>query len=583
MSARLRGQQGFALIEMLVAIVVINVGLLVILLALTSGMTTLRRSAQTSTASAVADKQLERYRAVALPSIFLDTTALAATDSTYRAQRVLRLAGEPGVRSAHAGLHPDADGQRARRALVPRRHVHRLGHSGRGNRRQAGDGRRAHARKHRPARAGGLDRGRRLLDAASGAPQERAGRCRYGQRMASFAYSAINALGAESAGQVSAPDVGAARELLRQRGLRPLTLTEVGAAGSAGRARRKVKARSLQVFSRQFATMIEAGLSVVQSLVILEQQTDDRALAEVVREVRSDVESGMLLSQAMARHPKVFDRLYVAMIEAGEAAGILDTVLDRVAVQIEKEMKIRRRVKGAMVYPMVVLTFAILTLIGMLLFLVPVFEGIFSDLGGDLPTLTKGVVAASDLVRGYWFILFPAIGGAVYGFRRWKQTPAGKQVWDRLKLRLPAGIGKIVLKVTMARFSRTLATLVAAGVDIIKALEIAGQTAGNWVVESALADVRAKVHQGVPIAQPLIENPVFPPLVSQMVKVGEETGELEKMLDKIADFYEDEVDTSIASLTSIVEPLMMIGVGAIIGVIVISMYLPMFKLLQLVQ
>jgi type IV pilus assembly protein PilC len=401
--------------------------------------------------------------------------------------------------------------------------------------------------------------------------------------MAAFAYSAINALGTESAGQITAPDLGAARELLRQKGLRAVSLAELGAKGSAEKRRKRVKPRSLQVFSRQFATMIDAGLSVVQSLVILEQQTDDKALAGVVREVRSDVEGGMLLSQAMARHPKVFDRLYVSMVEAGEAAGILDSVLDRVAVQIEKEMKIKRRVKGAMVYPTVVLVFAVLVLIGMLLFLVPVFENIFADLGGDLPFLTKIVVAASDLVRGYWFILFPLMGGSVYGFRRWKRTPAGRQVWDRFKLRAPAGIGKVVLKVTMARFSRTLATLVAAGVDIIKALEISGQTAGNWVVESALADVRAKVHQGVPIAQPLIEDPVFPPLVAQMVKIGEETGELEKMLDKIADFYEDEVDTSIAALTSIVEPLMMIGVGAIVGIIVIAMYLPMFKLLELVQ
>jgi type IV pilus assembly protein PilC len=401
--------------------------------------------------------------------------------------------------------------------------------------------------------------------------------------MAAYAYSAINSLGVESSGQLTASDVAAAREQLRQRGLRPVSLSEVGADATADRKRKKVKPRSLQVFSRQFATMIDAGLNVVGALVILEQQTDDKELALVIREVRADVEGGMLLSQAMARHPKVFDRLYIAMVEAGEAAGILDTVLDRVAVQIEKEMKIKRRVKGAMVYPTVVLVFAVLVLIGMLMFLVPVFEGIFSDLGGDLPFLTKIVVAASDIVRGYWFILFPLIGGSVYGFRRWKRTPSGRQVWDRFKLRAPAGIGKVVLKVTMARFSRTLATLVAAGVDIIKALEISGSTAGNWVVESALADVRAQVHQGVPIAQPLVENPVFPPLVSQMVRVGEETGELERMLDKIADFYEDEVDTSIAALTSIVEPLMMIGVGAIVGIIVIAMYLPMFKLLELVQ
>ena len=401
--------------------------------------------------------------------------------------------------------------------------------------------------------------------------------------MAAFAYSAINALGVESAGQLTASDLGAAREQLRQRGLRPIALSEVGEGRSTGGRRKKVKQRSLQVFSRQFATMIDAGLNVVSSLVILEQQTEDNALSEVIREVRSDVEGGMLLSQAMARHPKVFDRLYIAMVEAGEAAGILDKVLDRVALQIEKEMKIKRRVKGAMIYPIVVLTFAVLVLIGMLLFLVPVFENVFKDLGGDLPALTQVVVLASDAVRGYWFILFPAIGGSIYGFRRWKRTPAGRQVWDRFKLRAPAGIGKVVLKVTMARFSRTLATLVAAGVDIIKALEISGQTAGNWVIESALADVRARVHQGVPIAQPLIENPVFPPLVAQMVKIGEETGELERMLDKIADFYEDEVDTSIQALTSIIEPLMMIGVGVIVGIIVIAMYLPMFKLLQLVE
>jgi type IV pilus assembly protein PilC len=400
--------------------------------------------------------------------------------------------------------------------------------------------------------------------------------------MAAFAYSAINSLGIESSGEITATDVSAARDLLRQRGLRPISLDEVGGAGSTGR-RKKVKARSLQVFSRQFATMIDAGLNVVSALVILEQQTDDKALAEVIREVRSDVEGGMLLSQAMARHPKVFDRLYIAMVEAGEAAGILDSVLDRVAVQIEKEMKIKRRVKGAMIYPTLVLCFAFLVLAGMLMFLVPIFEDIFKDLDGELPPLTKVVVAASDLLKGYWFIIFPAIGGGIWGFRRWKKTPAGRQVWDRFKLRAPAGIGKVVLKVTMARFSRTLATLVAAGVDIIKALEISGQTAGNWVVESALADVRAKVHQGVPIAQPLIEDPVFPPLVAQMVKVGEETGELEKMLDKIADFYEDEVDASIQALTSIVEPLMMIGVGVVVGVIIIAMYMPMFKLLQLVE
>jgi type IV pilus assembly protein PilC len=285
----------------------------------------------------------------------------------------------------------------------------------------------------------------------------------------------------------------------------------------------------------------------------------------------------------MARHPKIFSRLYVSMVEAGEAAGILDQVLDRVAFQIEKDTQIRRRVKGAMMYPTMVLIFATLVLCGLLMFLVPVFVKIFGELGGKLPTLTQYVVGASNILRHDWYIIFPAVLASIWGVRRFKRTDPGRRLWDRIKLRIPMRIGDTVLKVTMARFSRTLSTLVAAGVDIIKALEITGQTAGNWVVEDALAGVRAKVHQGIPIAQPLVENDVFPPMVSQMVKIGEETGELEKMLAKIADFYEDEVDSAISTLTSIIEPLMMIMVGAMVGVIVISMYLPMFKMLSLVK
>ncbi len=403
--------------------------------------------------------------------------------------------------------------------------------------------------------------------------------------MAAYAYNAINAAGLESVGEIHAPDPSAAREQLRIRGLLPMHLDELPATGEVNvrTAFKKVKPKSLQIFSRQFATMIEAGLNVVSALVILEHQTDDRYLAEVILELRADVEGGMFLSQALARHPKVFSRLYVSMVEAGEAAGILDTVLDRVAFQIEKETQIKRRVKGAMVYPTMVLIFATLVLVGMLLFLVPVFVKIFADLGGELPMLTQVVVKASDGLRSNWYIIIPAVAGMFWGIKRYKGTESGRRNWDRLKLRLPMKIGDVVLKVTMARFSRTLSTLLAAGVDIIKALEITGQTAGNWVVEDALGTVRARVHEGVPIAQPLIENPVFPPMVSQMVKIGEETGELEKMLGKIADFYEEEVDASIQTLTSIIEPLMMIGVGLMVGVIIISMYLPMFKLLSLVK
>jgi type IV pilus assembly protein PilC len=402
--------------------------------------------------------------------------------------------------------------------------------------------------------------------------------------VAAYSYSAINADGLELSGELHAPDLSGAREQLRIRGLLASRLDELPSAGdqSARNVFKKVKPKTLQIFSRQFATMIEAGLNVVQALLILEEQTEDAYFATVVRELRADVEGGLLLSQAMMRHPKIFDRLFVSMVEAGEAAGILDEVLDRVAVHIEKATQIKRRVKGAMLYPLMVLSFASLVLTGLLLFLVPVFVNIFSQLGGDLPKLTQYVVNVSDLLKHRFYIIFPGIGGLIFGFRKWKKTEAGRKQWDRFKLKVPK-IGPVVLKVTMARFSRTLSTLVSAGVDIIQALEITGQTAGNWMVENALGDVRAKVHEGVPIAQPLVDNAIFPPMVSQMVKIGEETGELEKMLGKIADFYEDEVDAAISSLTSIVEPLMMILVGMMVGVIVIAMYLPMFRMLSLVK
>jgi type IV pilus assembly protein PilC len=402
--------------------------------------------------------------------------------------------------------------------------------------------------------------------------------------MAAFAYSAINAQGVVLSGEVSANDVSGAREQLRLKGLLAQSIEEVAGESSQSFGRsKKVEAKSLQIFSRQFATMIEAGLNVVASLVILEEQTTDNALGDIIRQLRSDVEGGLLLSEAMNKHPKVFTRLYVAMVEAGEAAGILDIVLDRVAFQIEKQEAIRRRVKGAMVYPTMVLIFATLVLCGMLMFLVPIFVKIFQELGGTLPTLTQYVVTASNILKSYWFIILPSIPLGIWLFKKWKATESGRQKWDTFKLKLPMKIGDTVLKVTMARFSRTLSTLVAAGVDIIKALEITGQTSGNWVIEEALAGVRAKVHEGIPIAQPLVENEIFPPMVAQMVKIGEETGELEKMLGKIADFYEDEVDSAVQSLTSIVEPIMMIGVGCMVGVIIIAMYMPMFKMLTLVK
>src|SRR5919206_2823504 len=261
--------------------------------------------------------------------------------------------------------------------------------------------------------------------------------------MAAYAYSAINADGLELDGEIHAPDRDAAREQLRVRGLLAQQLEELPASGEEGvrTAFKKIKPKTLQVFSRQFATMIEAGLNVVSSLVILEEQTDDQYFALVIKEIRADVEGGLLLSQALARHPKIFSRLYVAMVEAGEAAGILDQVLDRVAYQIEKETQIKRRVKSAMMYPTMVLIFATLVLIGLLMFLVPVFVKIFGQLGGQLPTLTQYVVKASNIIRNDWFILFPGLGATIFGVRRYKRTESGRQLWDRIKLRIPMKIG----------------------------------------------------------------------------------------------------------------------------------------------
>jgi type IV pilus assembly protein PilC len=351
----------------------------------------------------------------------------------------------------------------------------------------------------------------------------------------SFAYTAINARGLEVDGVIAANDLLSAREQLQRRGLLAEKISELDTGDSLGEKRislgRGVKAKSLQIFSRQFATMIEAGLSVVQALVVLEDQTSDVTLAEVVTQLRYDVEAGLMLSEAMARHPKVFSRLYIAMVEAGEAAGILDIVLDRVAVQIEKQEAIRRRVKGAMIYPALVLVFATCVLVAMLLFLIPIFVKIFAQLHGNLPILTKIVVAVSDAMRSYWYVIIPVMIALPFVFRWWKRTESGRRQWDQILLRIPMRIGETARKVTMARFSRTLATLVAAGVDIIKALEITGSAAGNWVVESALVKVRESVHAGEGLSQPLSENAVFPPMVAQMLRIGEESGELQKMLD----------------------------------------------------
>jgi len=347
---------------------------------------------------------------------------------------------------------------------------------------------------------------------------------------------------------------------------------------------KRIKQGDLVVFSRQLATMINAGLPIVRALYVLSEQTENPKLKDVVVAVRKDVEAGSSLSEALGKHPEVFSRLYTEMVKAGEVGGILDGVLLRVADQLERDQDLRRKVRSAMIYPIVVLGFAILAASFMLIFIVPVFAGLFQDLGGTLPLPTRITMAISDILTSFWGVLvYAGMALAVVMFLRWKKTENGRKVWGRAVLRIPAKIGDVVRKVALARFARTLATLSAAGVPILQSIEITATSSGNWVVEKALLKSRDAIREGIPLYKPLEEEPVFPPMVTRMIAVGEETGDIDGMLTKIAEFYESEVDAAVKALTSIIEPIMIVVVGGIVGAIVISMYLPMFEIFNLIE
>jgi type IV pilus assembly protein PilC len=339
----------------------------------------------------------------------------------------------------------------------------------------------------------------------------------------------------------------------------------------------------MTVLARQLATMVSSGLSLLRALHILEDQTPNPKLRKVISEVRTDVEAGLSLSQAMGRHPLVFNELFVSMVEAGETGGNLEEVLERVAVQLEKDDNLRRTVRSAMVYPTLIATFAVGVLIAMVVFLIPIFAKMFKDLGGELPALTKIMINLSDAMRSYWYLFILAPIGIAWLFRRWKRSDRGQLQWDTIRLRLPMKIGDIALKIAVARFARTLGTLTASGVPILQSLDITARTAGNRVIADPMTEVAARVKEGQPLAVPLAKTGVFPVMVTQMLAVGEETGAMDSMLHKLADFYDDEVAAMLKALTSIIEPLMMILVGAIVGLVVIAMYLPMFKIYELVQ
>ncbi|MBC7252567.1 MAG: type II secretion system F family protein [Actinobacteria bacterium] len=342
----------------------------------------------------------------------------------------------------------------------------------------------------------------------------------------------------------------------------------------------KVKAKDITVFTRQFATMINAGLPLVKCLSILSEQTENPVLTEVISDVQHEVEMGRSLSDALAKHPEVFKDLYTSMVKAGEIGGVLDDVLLRIATTLEREDEIRRRIKSAMTYPAAMFAISILLLFVMLIFVVPIFEKMFRDMGASLPFLTRIIVDISHfLVSWKGLVLLALVVVGVVFLRRWLKTPAGRRRLDSLKLRLPV-FGSLLHKMSLSRFSRTLGTLVASGVPILQALEITSATVGNVLVAEAVEDVRASVKEGESIAKPLSQSPLFPPMVTQMLAIGEETGALDTMLNKVSDFYDSEVSATVEALTSLLEPVLIVFLGVVVGTIVISLYMPIFSLIS---
>jgi type IV pilus assembly protein PilC len=395
--------------------------------------------------------------------------------------------------------------------------------------------------------------------------------------MSTYVFKAMDLAGVKARGELEADSKQAVSDQLKQRGLIVLEIADKHASREIELSFLKsVKATELAVFSRQLSTMISSGMSILRALYVLEEQTEGKFLKETLVAVRKDVEAGISLSDAMGRHPKVFSPLFVAMTQAGEAGGVLEGALMRVADQLEKDASLRRQIKSAMVYPTLVIIFAVGVMMALVAFLVPVFEGVFKQFGGELPSITKVSVLLSHAVTGYWWLIFLLAGGSVVAFLKWKKSSWGRPQWDHFRLHIPMKIGTIVQQVAVARWSRTLSSLTSAGVPLLLALDITGRTGGNVAIEEAMEGVIDSVKRGGTIAAPLAQAPIFPTMVTHMVGVGEETGALDAMLDKVAEFYEDQVEASVKALTSILEPIMIVVIGGIVGFIVVSMYLPLF-------
>jgi type IV pilus assembly protein PilC len=402
---------------------------------------------------------------------------------------------------------------------------------------------------------------------------------------ATFNYKAVDGAGIPSAGQIVGASADAVRETLRTQGLTVMDLREKksGMKMEIRLTPKRVKPAELTVMTRQLATMVASGMTLLRAFYVLEEQIQNDKLREAITTVREEIEAGANFSDALANQTKIFSPLYVAMMRAGEAGGVLEESLERVADQLEKDDALRRQVKSAMAYPMVVMSFALIVLVALITFIVPVFVGVFKDFGGDLPAITKFTVAISHIFTHQWYLVIGVSVGIVVGFRKWRKSSWGRPQWDRLRLRIPAKIGDTVQKISLARWSRTFSALYSAGVPIMQAIEVTGQTAGNVVLEEAMDSVIESVKSGGSIAAPLKDSPIFPPMVAQMIAVGEETGNLDTMLSKVADFYEDEVAAAVKALTSILEPIMIVLVGAIVGFIVIAMYMPMFKVYDAIK
>jgi type IV pilus assembly protein PilC len=406
--------------------------------------------------------------------------------------------------------------------------------------------------------------------------------------VSTFAFRAVDLAGIPSRGELDAPDKKQVAEQLRDKGLIVLDVTEKKAATNIEdffNRFRGVSMRELAVMSRQFATLVASGMPMLRTLTTIEDQTEDDQIKEAIASVRSDVEAGSSLAAAMERQPNVFDKLYRAMVRSGEGSGRLEEALERVAFQIEKLDALRRQVRSAMLYPTFVFVFALIVMIATIAFVVPVFVGIFKEITAEnpgessaLPLPTQITVNVSQAITHSWYIIGAVLIAIGVGFVQWKKTDRGRMQWDKVKLKIPFKVGDVVHKVALARWSRTFSGAIASGVPILQAIQVTGETSGNAVVEAAMEDVYASVKGGGTIAAPIEQNSVFPPMVGHMVSVGEDTGQLEHMLGKIADFYEDEVDAKVKALTSLIEPLMICFVGGVVGFIVISMYLPIFSL-----